>query len=318
MTAFLRYESAVWVQDAKPAAADPRFSFVISRFLIFQGVLFLSVRCRHEDLPISALFVTFGTDVLLKSADGTHELECNEYFQVPPRATSDIRLGFQLVNGIKLIIDSPGTGEIQADAGSAIFSRFLNALNSLAVSDRVLEIGARVQTGIDNKGFVPKHLRYTGFDIKAGQNVDVTGDAHALSQYFESDSFAMVFSIAVFEHLLMPWKVAVEMNRVMKTGGMGYIMSHQTFPLHEEPWDFWRFSDTAWQSIFNKFTGFEIIEAGFSGRAHVAAEDLSLVTYKMDEVPAYLLSHVLFIKIGPSSVDWPVDVAELLQTSYPH
>jgi hypothetical protein len=34
-------------------------------------------------------------------------------------------------------------------------------------------------------------------------------------------------------------KVALEMNRIMKTGGLVMLATHQTWPLHEVPWDFW-------------------------------------------------------------------------------
>ena len=65
-----------------------------------------------------------------------------------------------------------------------------------------------------------KDVTYTGIDIVAGENVDVVGDAHQLSEYFDEDCFDAVFSISTFEHLAMPWKAAIEINRVMKTGGV--------------------------------------------------------------------------------------------------
>ena|SRR5437870_10211312 len=116
---------------------------------------------------------------------------------------------------------------------------------------------------------------------------------------------------------MMPWKAAVEMNRVMRTGAIGFVLSHQTWPLHEQPWDFWRFSDMSWHAIFNKFTGFEVIDTGLSERAHVVPANPNPITYRMDEHPAFLGSTVLFRKIGPSLVDWPVDTTNLLKAPYP-
>ena len=72
--------------------------------------------------------------------------------------------------------------------------------------------------------------------------MDVMGDAHKLSDYFDKDSFDVIFSMSVFEHLAMPWKVALELNKVLKPGGMMLHTTHQTWPLHEEPWDYWRYS----------------------------------------------------------------------------
>ena len=55
--------------------------------------------------------------------------------------------------------------------------------------------------------------------IAAGPNVDVIGDAHHLSRFLNGH-FDFVFFIAVFEHPLIPWKVAIEMNKVMTKGGL--------------------------------------------------------------------------------------------------
>jgi len=30
--------------------------------------------------------------------------------------------------------------------------------------------------------------------------------------------------------------------------------------MHETPWDFWRFSDTSWNSLFNCYTGFRVLD----------------------------------------------------------
>ena len=80
-----------------------------------------------------------------------------------------------------------------------------------------------------------------------------------MSQVLEPGSFDIVFSCSVFEHLVMPWKVAVEMNRVMRIGAIGLIVTHQTVGMHDLPWDYFRFSDSAWTRLFNSHTGFEIL-----------------------------------------------------------
>jgi SAM-dependent methyltransferase len=164
---------------------------------------------------------------------------------------------------------------------------------------------------------LPAGCNYTGFDIKEGDNVDVVGDAHQLSNHVAKDHFDAVYSISTFEHLLMPWKVAVEMNRVMKPGAIGFVGSHQAWPLHEEPWDFWRFSDTSWHAIFNKLTGFEIIEVGLGDRARIAPANFNYVTYRLDETFAYLNSNVLFRKVGESVLDWPASASEVTSSDYP-
>jgi len=67
---------------------------------------------------------------------------------------------------------------------------------------------------------------YVGFDIIAGNGVDIVGDAHRLSESFPPDHFDFVFSISVFEHLLFTWKAILEINKVMKSGGYVYLSTH--------------------------------------------------------------------------------------------
>lgn len=94
----------------------------------------------------------------------------------------------------------------------------------------------------------------------AGAGVDLVGDAHELTRYFEPATFDAIYGVAVFEHLLMPWRVVTEMNRVLRPGGIVRLTSHECFPLHEQPWDFWRFQPAAWRALFDSRSGFEVVE----------------------------------------------------------
>jgi hypothetical protein len=40
----------------------------------------------------------------------------------------------------------------------------------------------------------------------------------------------------------MPWKAVIEIIKVMSPGGLIFTQPHQTWPIHETPWDYWRFS----------------------------------------------------------------------------
>tara|TARA_B110000211_G_scaffold173150_1_gene195574 strand:+ start:1052 stop:1693 length:642 start_codon:yes stop_codon:yes gene_type:complete len=85
---------------------------------------------------------------------------------------------------------------------------------------RVLEIGSRSLVSDSLWKKVIPNCEYTGFDVMQGKNVDVVGDAHRLSDYFPNEKFDLIISFAVFEHLAMPWIVAEEMAKLIKTGGM--------------------------------------------------------------------------------------------------
>jgi hypothetical protein len=132
-----------------------------------------------------------------------------------------------------------------------------------AAPPRLLDLGGRARSGVRDHDMT-EGCDVTVFDLLAAPEVDVVGDAHAMSKHLPAGAFDFVHCVSLFEHLLMPWKVAVEMNRVMTTGGVALIHTHQSTGMHDLPWDFHRFSDTAWHGLSNAYTGFEVIEASMS------------------------------------------------------
>ncbi len=122
---------------------------------------------------------------------------------------------------------------------------------------RLLEIGGRAVSS--HQWLAPPAWRRTGLDILPGTGVDLEGDAHELADLVERDAFDAIVSTAVFEHLLQPWRVAIAMNHALRCGGLARIASHESFPLHEQPWDFWRFGDGCWSVLFGPATGFEVL-----------------------------------------------------------
>jgi hypothetical protein len=66
---------------------------------------------------------------------------------------------------------------------------------------RILEIGSREVTGVSaaRKNFSNAIYIYIGFDFYAGKNVDIIGDAHKLSTYFEKEErFDIIYTSACF------------------------------------------------------------------------------------------------------------------------
>lgn len=126
----------------------------------------------------------------------------------------------------------------------------------------VLEIGSRVVTGARWRDKFAS-ANYTGFDFYPGDNVDVVGDAHRLSSYFDK-KFDLIFSSAVFEHLYMPWVVAEEIQKLLKVGGCVFVETHFSYKAHERPWNFFQFSEVGLQALFNSALGFEVLDSGMS------------------------------------------------------
>jgi len=134
---------------------------------------------------------------------------------------------------------------------------------------RILDIGGRARSGVGLKSEWSDCSDVTVLDIIEGQDVDICGDAHEVSDYFEKNSFDAIISISVFEHLAYPLKVVVESEKVLKEGGYFLLHSHQTIGMHDLPWDFWRFSSSAYRALFCSATGFEVVETLMDGPMHI-------------------------------------------------
>lgn len=90
---------------------------------------------------------------------------------------------------------------------------------------------------------------YVRLDIRPGPDVDVVGNLHALPPSW-TNSFDCFLAIAVWEHLERPWIAAREVARVLAPGGVFFISTHQSFPIHGYPNDYFRFSRDALRLLF--------------------------------------------------------------------
>lgn len=169
---------------------------------------------------------------------------------------------------------SPGTGDEAAPdiSSNEPWDRFFALARELPAGSRVLEVGTRQsQPGYSTHMFplFPRVRRedYVMCDVRPGTDVDVTADLHALPPAW-SGGFDVVLADAVFEHLERPWMAASEVARVLKPGGVCLISTHQTYPLHGHPSDFFRFSKEALALIFRD-AGLSSICCAYQHRAQI-------------------------------------------------
>ena len=186
---------------------------------------------------------------------------------------------------------------------------------------KILEVGSRVVTGLNLRNNFSE-AEYIGFDFYAGDNVNVVGDAHKLSTYFQkNEKFDIIFSSVVFEHFAMPWIVAKEMSKLLKIDGYIFIATHFSFSSHERPWHFFQFSDMALKVLFSPAMGFECVEAGMVhpivGRFSSSAD----ITLKNKPVTGlYSGVHFLAKKIkNIENFDWEkININDVVgETKYP-
>lgn len=181
---------------------------------------------------------------------------------------------------------------------------------------RVLDLGGRARSGV-LRAEQYRDKEVVVLDVLADEGVDVVCDAHRMSEVLEGESFDAIYSLAVFEHLVMPWKVAIEMNRVMRVGAIGFIVTHQTVGMHDMPWDYLRFSDNAWKGLFNAATGFEILGVELSAPQHIVPMHYEARYADVEKTGGFEFSAVLVRKIGPTLLDWPLAAADVTADAYP-
>lgn len=227
-----------------------------------------------------------------------------------PDGADHSRLSVRFSDGTEIARSAAQPGTLYA-----ILDRF-KAQVAQRPDGHMIEIGSRARSGNTYRQMFEGLKNYTGIDVAAGPNVDVVADAHRLSSHFDA-RFDFAFSISVFEHLVMPWVAAFELNKVMKPGGIGYIQSHQAWPLHEVPWDFFRFSEHSWNGLFNHFTGFEVVEAGFEYPAMLSSHVIDGRIFEgLDQAQCHLLSGCMIRKIGNPTVDWSADASQVINLKY--
>ncbi len=129
-----------------------------------------------------------------------------------------------------------------------------------------------------------------------------------------------MIAFSVFEHLLFPWKVVLEVNKVLRIGGALMLTTHPVWPEHELPWDFWRFPRGGFTALLNSYTGFEKqqCEEGLSAQAYSLSKDPPT-----RGLTHFLLSQGVVVTATKTAeyrsdlLKWDIDAAAETTTLYP-
>lgn len=103
----------------------------------------------------------------------------------------------------------------------------------------------------------PRVERWIGVDLADNPEADINGTAYAIPV---SDAYAdCVLCTQVLEHLEDPRAALVEFGRVLKPNGLLILSVPQYWPLHEEPRDFFRYTEIGLTTVMRS-CGFDIVE----------------------------------------------------------
>lgn len=106
---------------------------------------------------------------------------------------------------------------------------------------KILDVGSYEVNGSYKHLFPADKFEYTGLDMVAGPNVDITPKNTYEWNEIETDTYDIVISGQVFEHAEFFWITMAEMTRVLKKDGLMCIIVPNGFPEHRHPVDCYRF-----------------------------------------------------------------------------
>ncbi|MDY0907441.1 class I SAM-dependent methyltransferase [Pedobacter sp. CFBP9032] len=128
--------------------------------------------------------------------------------------------------------------------------------------------GSLLDIGCGNKPYqdklADKIINYTGVDIIQSSENKVDYLCPANNIPLENNSFDTVISTQTIEHVEDHQGLVNEAYRLLKTEGLFILSGPLYWPLHEEPYDFFRFTKHGFQYILEK-AGFEVLEIKSNG-----------------------------------------------------
>lgn len=122
------------------------------------------------------------------------------------------------------------------------------------VKEPVIEIGSFQilrQLNIANLRPYFKGKEFIGCDMRRGRGVDRIENVENLT--FKDSSVGTVLMLETLEHVQNCHKAVDEVYRVLKKGGIVLMSSPMDFPIHNHPYDYWRFTPEAFNLLLKKF-----------------------------------------------------------------
>jgi SAM-dependent methyltransferase len=135
-----------------------------------------------------------------------------------------------------------------------------------APNQHVVDLGSYDVNGSYKPFFSQPGWTYTGVDLAAGPNVDVV----LTSPYrlpLPSHSADVMVSGQAFEHIEYFWLTWLEMARVLKPGGLIFLLAPSRGYEHRYPQDCWRFYPDSYRALA-KYAGMELLEVTTDWEPH--------------------------------------------------
>jgi SAM-dependent methyltransferase len=139
-------------------------------------------------------------------------------------------------------------------------------------NQKVLDIGCG-HRGIEK--MLPRGCSYFGLDLYEtatgwyASEPDIYANAENLP--LKNDTFEHVLALEVFEHIGNPDKVIIEIERVLKKNGTLIMSVPFLYPLHDEPYDFRRWTRHGLKKLIENNRNLTVLEIHENGSSIASA-----------------------------------------------
>lgn len=226
-------------QDNNPPATDPGAYLGRCRCPACHAPLIAAAEQVNCAQCGAAYPISFGRPVLLRADNALFDIAA--YDQPPSHVPAGLA---------RRLIPDPSVNL----ASRRIIAKLVEILPQQSM---ILVVGGGRQRGwLDPMLAKGRHKAlYSDIDVRAA--IDLFADGHDLP--FNDASFDAVITTAVLEHVIYPERVAAEIARVVRPGGLLYSELPFMQQVHEGAYDFTRYTMSGHRRLFNDF---KAIDAG--------------------------------------------------------
>ena len=144
------------------------------------------------------------------------------------------------------------------------------------------------------QSFFVGNSRYIGVDIDKSTNADVAAPIWALP--FTDGEFDVVLCTQVLEHTSKLEEAAVEIKRVLKSGGVAFVSVPMTYSEHGVPYDYWRFTSFGLRELFKDFDIVRVVPSSSYPSTILQLQNVFFALWPWGTyvfIPVFLISNAL-------------------------
>ena len=141
------------------------------------------------------------------------------------------------------------------------------------------------------------NLEFVMTDYQDGIDVDFVWDIHKDPPADKRNYFDIVINRSVLEHVKYPHLVSTNLLKTLTDGGVVFLATHQTFPLHGYVHDYFRFSVEALKAIFPKTMNCEVLQSYYEQPCAIMPVQYSHNSFN-DVAESYMYCSIMVRKVS--------------------